>query len=228
MSLRDGIARRLRDQRGATLVELMVAASVGIVVLGAVYALMDISVKTFTKVEDRVDVSQRGRLAMHEITRQLRSQTCLGTTPSIVDGRDDEVTFYTDLGGETPRYERKRLNYWNNTIEEHTFRGTGTPPSVTFPASADVDRQLVANVEQTPSRAVFRYYAWSGGSPNAPTTQLSTPLSAADRARVVKVAVSFVGRPARNAEDTTLKAGFEGEVFFRNTDPSDSRGPRCS
>lgn len=220
------MAPRLRAERGTTLLELMVAATIGIVVILAVYALLDVSAKTFTKVEDRVDVAQRGRLAMEEMTRQLRSQTCLGTTPSIVVGQDDSVTFYTDLGGETSNTEMRRLNYWNGTLEEHTHRGTGSP--LTFPANPDVSRQLIQGVEQTPGRPFFRYYAWSSTTPATPTRQLTTPLSSGDRAAVVKIAVSFVARPSRNAEDARLKSGFDGEVFFRNTDPSDTRGPRCS
>ena len=51
----------------------------------AVFAILDTSVKQSNAVAGRVNATQRARLAMDTITRQLRSQVCYSpTVPALV------------------------------------------------------------------------------------------------------------------------------------------------
>jgi prepilin-type N-terminal cleavage/methylation domain-containing protein len=65
-------------ERGFTLVEMLVAMSIGVVILLAAFTLLDRSFTTSAQIADRQEGLQRGRQAMELITRQLRSQVCGG------------------------------------------------------------------------------------------------------------------------------------------------------
>ena len=96
MCARDAPAR-LRDERGFTLIELLVAMVIGMIVLIAAFMVLDRTISASGQVADRSEALQRGRQAMELITRQLRSQVCVGTTKPIVSGTDTSVSFYADL-----------------------------------------------------------------------------------------------------------------------------------
>ena len=90
--------RRARSQSGHTLMELVVAMAIGMGILLIAFHLLDRSLGLTREVSDRVDAVQRGRLAMDTMTRQLRSQVCLGANAALVDASADSVTFYSNLG----------------------------------------------------------------------------------------------------------------------------------
>ena len=103
---------RLRHESGVTLVELMVAMMIGTMTILAVYGVLDTSIKQSTQIAGRVNATQRGRIAMDTITRQLRSQVCYSSTvPALVSGTDTAVKFHVDLtdGSEADRAARDRL-----------------------------------------------------------------------------------------------------------------------
>ena len=78
----------------------------------AIFAVIDTSVKQSNAIAGRVNATQRGRLVMDTITRQLRSQVCFSpVVPALIDASDDKVTFYADLsdGTRTAREARARL-----------------------------------------------------------------------------------------------------------------------
>ena len=54
--------------------------SIGMIVLLGAFMLLDRSFSASGQVADRADALQRGRQAMELMTRQLRSQVCLGKT----------------------------------------------------------------------------------------------------------------------------------------------------
>src|SRR6185312_9078950 len=64
---------RLKDERGTTLVELMVGLAAGMVVLAALSMVMIVAIRTTSRVGARVDATQRARVAMTKITEQLHS-----------------------------------------------------------------------------------------------------------------------------------------------------------
>jgi hypothetical protein len=228
VSPRCRIRARLRDESGITLIEMLVTISLGMIVFLALMDIADVSMRASARVEDRVEVSQRGRIAMDQIAQQLHSQVCLGPgLPAITEADDDSVTFYSQLGDENSVPQRRRLVHANGTIAEQVFVGAGTPPNMTFPNNPSRARDLITNVTPVTGRPVFRYFAFTTDDPPTPTELLPTPLSAADMARTVRMGIAFVVSPlkARNSE---VQSTFEDEIYSRKSDPTQpQQSPKC-
>ena len=118
--------------------ELIIAMSIGLMTGLAAYAVIDTSVKQTNAIAGRVNATQRGRLVMDTITRQLRSQVCFSPiVPALIDASDDKVTFYADLSDGSRLLEKRELAYDASTkrITERIWAGVaGTPithPTVT-------------------------------------------------------------------------------------------------
>lgn len=245
---------RLSDERGFTLPELIVSMSVGLVVLLAAFLVFDRSFSVSNEVADRADALQRGRLAMEEITRQLRAQVCLGDdTDPIVQGLDNSVTFHADLsngdaaatgttgpGKRNP--EKRTLTYdpATKTIREFVYAGGGSYPDLVFGAAPTTTRTLLTKVDPvlvgaTP-QPVFRYYAYKVGGTPGEVQALTTPLSIpdavtgapGDTSKVVMIRVAFVTLPERTRPRDRDSLTLENDIYVRIADPADPvEGPRC-
>jgi prepilin-type N-terminal cleavage/methylation domain-containing protein len=236
---------RLRDNAGFTLPELVIAMTLGMVVLIAAYTLLDRSFRASTEIADRQDTLQRGRQAMQTITRQIRSQVCLGTASRpLVAAAPDSVSFYTDLSGggisPQPNAQLRTITYDPSarTITESVYDGTGTYPNLTFPSQPTRTAVLLEKVDRIPDagysggfRPIFDYHRFADNPLNGATARLtSTPLSEADRARTVKVTVQFIANPLRQATQVSERrtTHFRNEVYVRSADPNNpTGGPRC-
>ena len=146
MSLR----RRIRssDERGFTLIEMLVAMSIGVVSARRVHAARPL-VHHVASIADRQDGLQRGRQAMELMTRQLRSQVCVVVPPATAYSPPvTSATARRELlrQPERERHERREahahvlergsgsitqnvINRTPNTVyPQMAFTGTGTPP----------------------------------------------------------------------------------------------------
>jgi prepilin-type N-terminal cleavage/methylation domain-containing protein len=181
---------RLRSEAGVTLIELLVAMMIGLVTMSAAIALLQTAQRQSTATAARVNATQRGRVLMDTMTRELRSQVCYSpTVPALISATNDSVKFYADLGdGSTPIEQRELIfDPAAKTITERTWAGVGTP--VTFPTMTR-SRELLSDVTRraAPNAATFRYYAYTTATPPRPdTVPLPTPLNAVDLARVAVV-----------------------------------------
>jgi prepilin-type N-terminal cleavage/methylation domain-containing protein len=229
--------QRLRGQHGFTLPELLVAMTIGLMTAFGAYAVLETSMKQSTNVAGRVNATQRGRIAMDVITRQLRSQVCYSATvPALVSGTDDAIKFHVDLtDGSTPIQQREIVfNNTTKTITERVWPGAGSP--LAFPTMT-VNRQLIGEVaRRIPSdpTPIFRYYAYNTADPPRPDLLLTTPLSATDLARVAKIEVGFVALPPgeRMPANGSLPRGasaLQNEIYVRVADPNDpAPTPTCA
>jgi type II secretory pathway component PulJ len=224
------IARLRREESGFTLVELLVACTVGTLVLIAAFMTVDSSVVLTGRVTDRVDRTQRARVAMESITRKLRSQVCPAAgQPALISADDYSVKFYSFLGTRPFVPDIREFSWDTNTnsIIEKKWAGTGTAPGTTW-AATPTSSTVLNEVKPTfvsgsagPRGAVFKYYA--GGS----STPLTTPLSAADLAATSRISLSFMTY-AQGRNFTGPAATMQNEVFVRTSDPnSASSAPDC-
>lgn len=150
-----------RQEEGMSLIELIVTVTVGMVVLLALGNLLDAAGRASAEVHDRVDATQRGRVAVEQITQRLRSQVCLDVnTPAIAFAGPDDLGFYTDLGDHTAGFfpEARRLRFmagddgengslvedvWNTTVPGDTPQETA---DATFGRTPDLTRTIIADV----------------------------------------------------------------------------------
>ena len=230
---------RLRSQRGFTLVELLVAISVGSVVMLATFSMLDTSVTLTDKTTKRVDATQRGRLAMYQITRALGSQVCPNATTSAIVGSGTagqvasdqyQVDFWMFTGstGFTPERHVIRWDTNTNSIIETVYNQAGTQTK---------QRTLLSKVRPTGSSApVFTYFAYPTTSATFPTSQLESggaALTAAEAATVALVKVSFTAQPDTTASSASTTSTppqsqvFSDQVFVRTADPNDPKGPQA-
>jgi type II secretory pathway pseudopilin PulG len=227
---------RLRAQDGMTLMEVLIAATVGFIVIAGTLGLLESTMRLSGGVMAKTDAMQRGRLAMDRVTQQLRSQVCLNlTTPAIEAGATaDSVTFYSDFGtGDVPAAPHKRTLTFDTAtgnITESVLTGAGpsggpytylTAPtkSIVFENAA---RQIKTVGAVTTTVPFLSYYAYeeTGVPPVLRTTQvLAPPLTAAQAARVARIDIAFAARPtgARDAKDST---DIEDQITVRHADPN--------
>jgi prepilin-type N-terminal cleavage/methylation domain-containing protein len=232
----------ISDSRGFTLTELVVAMALGMIILLAAFTVIDRSFLGNKAIADREDALQRGRNALEIITRQLRSQVCVQTSPAVMpitNGADQTITFYTYLGDPTaattaqrdpttnqPYPEQHTISYASNKITESDAKVTSFTPLTV--ASAYKTNTLATNVI-LPNNKLFQYYGVDGTGAVS-TTPLTTTLSAADESNVVEVAVAFKVLPTGIAvTDTGNKQAttFQDFVFWRAVDPEDPTGQPC-
>jgi type II secretory pathway pseudopilin PulG len=222
---------RLRDEAGFSIIELLVAMTVGIGVLFAVLALLDTSTRLSASTVDRVETTSRARLAVDLLTRQVRSQLCLGTDlPAMTAATPTSMTFYGSLAPEASPLivQRRTLTYDAATrrLLESVWTGAGTRPNVTFdtaPKTSVIADGIVPNA----TRPVFEYYRFqvpAGGATAVPARIATTPLGADDLARTIQVGMNFVAVGRRS----TTRVEMSSKVYVRTSNPTNpDNSPLC-
>jgi len=166
---------RLRSESGMTLPEVLVTLMIALVVCFATFSLVEVVMKRSGNVADRADTTQRARIAMELITRNLRSQVC--TDSNLFEGNRSveaagptSLTLYTDFTDETlvssklPAPDRRTLTFDPTalTLTETVTKGDrGDGTSITF-TKTPTSRQLLSNVTASTmvgtSPVFFKYY----------------------------------------------------------------------
>lgn len=220
-----------RSEAGYTLVELLVAMGIGLVVVTGAFTLIGSAFPLASRTQERVDATQRGRVALDQMLTQLRSQVCIDSSqPPMYDAKDTAVTFHASLGNESSAPQRRTLTFSAGSITEQIVQGTGTNPAWTF-TSTPTTRTVATGFAQQATTPLFRYYAYTNAAPYSPTRLLdpvgAASLTAAELKQVVRVDVAFVSNPQR-AGARAEPVPFEGSVLTRTADPmSPAAGPNC-
>jgi type II secretory pathway pseudopilin PulG len=221
----------LRDERGFTIVELLVAAGAGIFVLFALLGLLDTSTKLSATTTDRVQTTGRARLAMDLITRQVRSQLCLGTDlPALTNATPTSMTFYGSLAPEASPLivQRRTLTYDPalKRIVETVWTGAGVRPNITFttPPTVGVVAQDVVPDGTTPIFQYFRFQVPAAGGTARPALITTTPLSTDDLARTIQVGFSFIAL----GKYPKTRVAVINQVYVRTSNPTNpDNSPLC-
>lgn len=211
LSLRTTIKRGIRGESGVTLVELLVAMTAGIVVIGALFSIMEASLTQTARITNETYANQLGRTAMAKIVTEMHT-ACIspGYTPVVAGSTADELIFRDAVGEEAVlqrAYEHRIV--WNSaarTLTDYAYPSNGGSwPNFTFSKTATSTTQLATRVSELESGGepvpIFRYYKYATAASGAETskeavstlesTPLSTPLSSEGAATAASVAVSF-------------------------------------
>lgn len=222
-----------------TLMELITAMSVGMIVMLAMFALLDNTVRMNTNVMSKTDAMQRGRIAMDVLTQELRSQVCLENLagPAIVPGASSEtVEFYSDFSegdGTVPPTKRK-LSY-NPATGNVTTAIYMAKPGKLEPGPLDFNaapaqtlmRLERAGLQKAPNGVdipFLRYYAYQwvdvpdGTKRPEATLELVPPIDPTEARRVARIDVTLVARPLGG--DKTKGVNLNDQVMARHSDPN--------
>ena len=111
--------RRLRDQRGLTLVELLVTTAVIGLVMAGVFVLQRGGMQAYLFGSNRVETQQKARGALDLMTSELRQAVSVSTLASGTD-----ITFVWKDAGNVSHTIRYALS---GTTLNRTYDGTATP-----------------------------------------------------------------------------------------------------
>jgi prepilin-type N-terminal cleavage/methylation domain-containing protein len=250
-----GHRRSARGDAGFTLPEVLVALIISMIVAGASLTILNVTMKNAGEIEQRVDSTQRGRMLMDTMTRELRSQVCMTTdvppirqTTGGTSGGNytQSVSFYADMtdGRANPAApELRTLAYDANarTITETVQAvqaGSPPPPGVIYGAASSI-RIIGSNVVRDTDAAgnplpIFTYFGFTAATPTdpaTPTLALPTAMALNDPnvKMVAKVGVRFRMVPSGRKNATRTATVFSDDVYVRAADPNDPAPiPTCA
>jgi Tfp pilus assembly protein PilW len=187
----------LRDQKGFTIVELLVSVSATLIVMMGVVTLTTSVIRHQAKISNRIDASARARPAMTRIVQNLHS-ACVTShiVPVQAGSSGTSMSFLSKRGsavGPTP--DLHTVSVSGTTLREAIYPATGgSAPTWTFSGTPSSNRILLTNVA-APGGVIFRYYDFVNGALS--TTPLPTPLSDTNAARVSYLTISFTSSPSK-------------------------------
>jgi prepilin-type N-terminal cleavage/methylation domain-containing protein len=155
----------LRDERGFTLVELLVVMLAGTVVAGALMTIIDVTLHQTTRTFSKVDATQRARTSFSLLENELHS-SCVGNgaQPIQTSSSDNTLIFISQYGSAasvTPVEHQVVFNASAKTLVDSTYPvSSGSAPNWVFSTTASSTNTLLTNVAQSGSTPVFQYFAY--------------------------------------------------------------------
>lgn len=204
------VRRRLASEDGFTLVETLVAIVTGVIVTGALFAILEVSLHQTSRLTDRIQANQLGRTAMTRIVDELRSACISPNFTPIQEGSTSNELIFIDAFGTESVLGEKEPEAATKEPEKHIFKHKikyeaatsrlidevfpatgGTWPNYTFSSTAKSVRigENIGQVEEAKAKVnVFRYYRYATATASSGTTSLSAltemtelPLKAANK-----------------------------------------------
>jgi Tfp pilus assembly protein PilW len=241
------LAQRLRDERGFTLLELLVATVAGIVVTAAMGAIVVVAVHFTSSTTDRVDANQEGRVAMTKITQALQSSCVSAGVPPIQPNSDandliflsalsDAPSIYPNLltvqlsGGALTMLTDANVGSTGGTGATGSTGATGTTavdgwtvtstPTISFTLLQHASNAVVSGT----TVPVFQYFTYNSttGTISNNVTPGSGQTLGANAANVVEVVISYQALPTDNWNAGGRPANISDSVVLRLTPASAS------
>jgi Tfp pilus assembly protein PilW len=229
------LRRASRDASGFTLVETLVALVCGLVVAGAAYSILEVSLHQSSRFVDVTQATQLGRVTMTHMVDELHS-ACIAPkfAPIQPESSEKELIFidaYTEKAEIATAYKHvlvfKEEGKFGTLTDKTYASNGGSWPKFTFPASPTSSTVFGENITQIEPKAgektpLFQYYEYatnaSSGSSTASSTlnetNISTKALTAKQAESVgSVLISFNQAPA--SKDT--RPGRVVEMTSQNT-----------
>lgn len=220
--LRERLGRLARDERGMTLVELLVATAAGIVVFGTITTALLVTMRDVHRVSSHVEANQRARLTLAKVVNELHSgcvtylyapvqEDSTGTTLSFAHGEGSAPSV-------TPTKSKITLNA-NGTLTQADYPVVGGKPGEwVFSGTASRTVRLTSGISPVASDGpIFTYYGYTSGAIN-PSPFAVVPSLGANAKKTVQVNVSFSAAPAEaDAGDPGAAATVQDSALLRLT-----------
>jgi prepilin-type N-terminal cleavage/methylation domain-containing protein len=233
------VPARLRDERGYTLIEMIMATAAGLLVAAATMAILAASYKMLANGADRVDANQQGRTALLRIEQLLESSCVAGLGVSPVVGGSsagtgappsgaNSITFLSSLSDlqSVPPNEDVISLTGGGALDLVTYTNpTGSEPDWVFPTTATSTTVLVSHAALTPNTAaIFKYYPYASNGQLATTAdQLvngylpSSGNSGQNSATVSAVTIQFEALASDGNSSVGNGVDFSDQVVLRLT-----------
>ncbi|HVO55427.1 MAG TPA: hypothetical protein VMT37_13530 [Solirubrobacterales bacterium] len=216
--------RRLRtEERGTTLMELVIATAAGGVIFMGLTMVVMASMHQTTRTQNRVHATQEARLVMQRIVTELHS-SCVAADVSPIqessNGTSLGYVYGTGSGAAiTPVMHKVFLS--GNTLYLSTYPSTtGSTPKWTFSGTATSTVPLISNVAPVTSGGpIFTYYTYSSGAISS--SPLTVPLSGTNAAKAVQVNIALKVEPRTSTvSNPGNPAVIQNSAFLRYSPPS--------
>jgi type II secretory pathway pseudopilin PulG len=159
----------LHGEQGFTIVEMVVAMALGLVILIALFTLMDFTTRQASRTFTRIDATQRARTKLAQIENELQS-ACLtsGVTPIQAGSTSGSLIFLSAYGNAvqpTPIEHDISFSSSTGTLTDSLYAVTGgTAPDWTFSSTPYTTNTLLTGVAQSGTTPVFQYFAYQEAS----------------------------------------------------------------
>ncbi len=221
--MRGRLTKLFDDQRGITLVELLVASAAGAIVFMGLTMVVIASVHQTTRITDRIHATSEARTVLHRIVTELHS-ACVASevAPIQANSSGTTMTFVYQTGsGAALTPVLRKISLSGSTLSLTTYPATsGSTPQWTFSSTPSSTQTLLTNVSAVSgSVPLFRYYAFSNGQISS--TPLAVPLSATNAAFAVQVNVALKispgGAPVKDADGPAI---VQDSAYLRFSPPA--------
>jgi Tfp pilus assembly protein PilW len=184
----------VRDERGFTLIEVLVALITGLIVTMALFSVLEFSMNQTTRISDITQANQLGRTTMTHIVDELHS-ACLSAdfSPIQETSTESKLVFVTGYSAEAEvpsvlgekggvRKEEIEWNSKEGKLWNYSYPGTGTNGAGAYTFSESPTKTLIGeNISQSvePSGKkeaipIFKYFAYATKPSSGVTVASST------------------------------------------------------
>jgi prepilin-type N-terminal cleavage/methylation domain-containing protein len=212
----------LAGERGFTLIEMLVAISMGIVISLAAFSFLGFATSDVSRINERVHVQQTARTTLENIILELHS-ACVtpSVIPILIKSTGSKIMFISEAstGSYLSSVREHEITYeaakgsTKGILIEKTYPSTTEGPKYVFSTKSATSKRLLSGIVESESSGkkipVFQYYRYYQegdtlplGDSTTPYGELyPTPLSntelekTAIAEKVVKVTVSFTLTP---------------------------------
>ncbi len=218
---------RLREnEEGTTLVELLVALSMGMIVFMMLTVGVIAAMHSQTRVSNRVHSTAKARIALHRVTSELHS-SCVARylTPIEKGSTGSELRFVRSYSSEvSPSPVESRVYLNGTTLTQSDYEVlSGSSPDWQFKTTSFKTQAIMPNVAPiSATEPMFEYYAYVNGTLS--TTPITVPtggLTEALSETVVKVDIALkVNTPGAPVTDSKSAAQVQDSAYLRFTPPA--------
>ena len=209
-------ARSITNNKGITLIELLVALVIGGIIIGGIYRLFVDQTKAYTVQDQVVEVQQNVRSGMEILLRDLRmtgfdndSDPFFAHPPAsvgkldayIVNGNNSITINYKYFDTTTLQYQRHRVDYWRDDSDPDNRKLVRQLTNLTT-GVADPQETLLEKVE--PQVPLFTYGIDTDNPPDGIVNNWVA--GAVGTTNVIAIRVRLTGGPEQvNAQDDRFK-----------------------
>ncbi|MEZ5078751.1 MAG: hypothetical protein R2725_15080 [Solirubrobacterales bacterium] len=217
----------IHEERGATMVEVLVSIATGMVVLTGLTMVIVVTLHGSSRVSARVEATQTARIAVARVMEQLHS-ACVAPkiAPVRAGSSGSTVRFFRASGAEAsavapiPTLTEVRLEGEDLTQTEYATTGTAPNWAETSTVTAPAHILVTGVSPITPGGSIFTYYGYYEGA----LTQVvpSRTLTSGQASTVVEVRLALTATPRSSnpVADAGAPATIRDSAVMSLTPPS--------